>query len=376
MPESLRDVIEDIQKKLKANAYQNEEHVRLSLVARVVQALGWDIWNPGEVATEFQVVPDEDRTKVDMALFAVSSYPAVFIEIKAVGKMEGNLPSIEAQVRDYTRNITTPFAIITDGKLWRFYYVKGDGSFGQKLFDSVDLSKVDTFHAEKVFESYLSKTEVRNGNSENEAKKKLNVTQVYLEMANCFPNAQARTLREPYPNLPDAIILEMSSKGYTVTRQEAVAFIRSRDGKQVVVPEPVTAITSITNTNQQPSLKSANPSGSGKASPQRPVSLILDGRTIKITKANEILKKTADYLVSKGRLTKEKVPVKSGTVYYLVNIEPVNANGRPFEKSARYKMSNGFWLNTNFNHENCLKRAEELLARFLPQASITVEWQQ
>lgn len=43
MPESLRTVIEDIQKKLKANVYQNEEHVRLSLVARVVQALGWDI---------------------------------------------------------------------------------------------------------------------------------------------------------------------------------------------------------------------------------------------------------------------------------------------------------------------------------------------
>ena len=38
MPESLRDVIEDILRKLKANAYQNEEHVRLSLVARVVRS--------------------------------------------------------------------------------------------------------------------------------------------------------------------------------------------------------------------------------------------------------------------------------------------------------------------------------------------------
>jgi len=36
MPESLREAIEDIQRKLKAGAYQNEEHVRLSLVARVV----------------------------------------------------------------------------------------------------------------------------------------------------------------------------------------------------------------------------------------------------------------------------------------------------------------------------------------------------
>jgi hypothetical protein len=36
MPESLREALEDIRRKLSAGAYQNEEHVRLSLVARVV----------------------------------------------------------------------------------------------------------------------------------------------------------------------------------------------------------------------------------------------------------------------------------------------------------------------------------------------------
>lgn len=40
MPETLRDTIEDIRRKLQAGLYQNEEHVRLSLVARVLQALG------------------------------------------------------------------------------------------------------------------------------------------------------------------------------------------------------------------------------------------------------------------------------------------------------------------------------------------------
>ena len=43
MSEGLRQIIEDIRRKLQAGVYQNEEHVRLSLVARVVQALGWDI---------------------------------------------------------------------------------------------------------------------------------------------------------------------------------------------------------------------------------------------------------------------------------------------------------------------------------------------
>jgi predicted type IV restriction endonuclease len=42
MSQSLRETLKDIRCKLVAGVYQNEEHVRLSLVARVLQALGWE----------------------------------------------------------------------------------------------------------------------------------------------------------------------------------------------------------------------------------------------------------------------------------------------------------------------------------------------
>ena len=35
------EILLDIRQRLWGKEYQNEEHVRLSLVARVVQALGW-----------------------------------------------------------------------------------------------------------------------------------------------------------------------------------------------------------------------------------------------------------------------------------------------------------------------------------------------
>jgi len=44
--EPLREAFGDIRRKLAAGVFQNEERVRLSLVARVLQALGWDVWNP------------------------------------------------------------------------------------------------------------------------------------------------------------------------------------------------------------------------------------------------------------------------------------------------------------------------------------------
>ena len=45
MDEVLKDIIE----KLRHEDYQNEEHVRFSLVGRLLKELGWDVWNPKEV---------------------------------------------------------------------------------------------------------------------------------------------------------------------------------------------------------------------------------------------------------------------------------------------------------------------------------------
>ncbi len=99
----MRETIRDIQNKLREGLYCNEEHVRLSLVARILQSLGWDIWNPKETNCEFIVAPTEDSTRVDIALFDISTNPSVFIEVKAVGKIQDNLEKTERQLRDYNQ---------------------------------------------------------------------------------------------------------------------------------------------------------------------------------------------------------------------------------------------------------------------------------
>ena len=107
----MQDTLADIRAKLQSRAYTNEEHVRLSIVARVLQQLGWDIWNPGEVNTEYPPVPSEDKKKVDLALFVNSFAPSVFIEVKAVGKLQDKdaLSRTEQQLRNYNRDNTAMF---------------------------------------------------------------------------------------------------------------------------------------------------------------------------------------------------------------------------------------------------------------------------
>src|SRR5208337_2251826 len=121
----MNELLTDIKAKLQRGDYKNEEHIRLSLVARVLQALGWNIWNPTEVNAEFVVVPTEDNKKVDVALFLRSNLPSVFIEIKAVGQMQGKLTAIEQQMRNYNRDNQAMFTVITDGRNWRFYISSG-----------------------------------------------------------------------------------------------------------------------------------------------------------------------------------------------------------------------------------------------------------
>ena len=135
----MKDVLEDIAARLRANEYANEEHIRLSLVARLLQALGWNIWNPQEVNTEFCATRNEDSTRVDVALFVRRTDPSVYIEVKALGKIDKNLADIERQMRDYNRNNTAEFSVLTDGRKWRFYLSQTGGEFSQKFFKEVDL---------------------------------------------------------------------------------------------------------------------------------------------------------------------------------------------------------------------------------------------
>ncbi len=87
----MKDMLLDIRQKLNEGVYKNEEHVRLSLVGRVIQRLGWDLWNPREVNSEFAVLPQEDQSRVDLALFLTPHSPVVFIEVKPVGKLTGDM---------------------------------------------------------------------------------------------------------------------------------------------------------------------------------------------------------------------------------------------------------------------------------------------
>jgi Domain of unknown function (DUF4357)/Type I restriction enzyme R protein N terminus (HSDR_N) len=235
------ETLQDIRCRLQAGEYKNEEHVRLSLVARLVQELGWNIWNPTEVFTEFKATELEDNTRVDIALFANNfAGDAIFIECKNVGRIGDDLAKVERQLRDYNRNHSALFTIITDGQHWRFYYALTAGEFAQKVFARFDLRHDDLAEAAETLQRFLSRAAILDGSARRAAEGYLLLSRKGQAMQDVLPEAEKRITLPPFPALPDALVELLAAKGLVVTRAEALAFLAGE-----ALPKPAGPIATV-----------------------------------------------------------------------------------------------------------------------------------
>ncbi len=255
----MRTVLEDIRQKLRDRVYKNEEHVRLSLVARLLIELGWDAWNPAEVFTEFLPTPDEDSTRVDVALLLTTFAPSVFIEVKAADKLAGDIRQFESQLRDYNRNNTALFTIITDGRRWRFYYSQTGGEFANKCFKTLDLLFDELDELETAFRTFLQKNEIVSGTAKRNAENYLRLNQEQKAMEDAMPQAKKAVLEPPFPSLPEAIVKLVASIGLTVTLEKATRFIQKSGSRPLPSPE----INILPPQPKQPSFRPARRTAGG-----------------------------------------------------------------------------------------------------------------
>jgi hypothetical protein len=233
----MHEILLDIQQRLRRKEYKNEEHVRLSLVARVVQELGWDIWNPTEVFTEFKATKKEDHTRVDVALFTRDfEATAIFIECKGVGAFATDLAAVERQLRDYNRDHTALFTIITDGRHWRFYFSFTSGEFKDKLFCKFDLQQDGLEEIAGYFDTFLRRDNITNHSARQKAEAYLMLGKKDRAMQDVLPDAQKLVSQPPFPSLPEAMVQLLAAKVLTITPAEAQAFLMGTPPEKVAEP--------------------------------------------------------------------------------------------------------------------------------------------
>jgi predicted type IV restriction endonuclease len=252
----MKPILENITSGLRRGNYKNEEHVRVAIVLRLLQALGWDIWNTTEVNTEFSPVRDEDSSRLDVAIFMPPQHlrPALFIEVKAVGKLLAQIEFAEKQLRDYNRNNQAEISVLTDGRLWRFYLAGAAGEFRQKCFEDIDFldpnSTLDD--SVEILRLFLSRESLSSGQAVEQARIFLRRTDDQRIMFDLLPLALRDAELDPTVSAVECFVRRCKEHAVVCPHDDAKKFIldnRSPAKKQTVFitaepPQPATHLES------------------------------------------------------------------------------------------------------------------------------------
>ena len=129
---SLQQAINGICEKIDKD--WNEAQVSQGVVLRVLDALGWPIFNPSIVFPEYPIGGD----KIDFAL-CKGENPLIYIEVKRNSITLGETE--EKQLFKYAFQKSVPLGILTNGHNWKFYYPPEGGYSGQRCFRNLNIYK-------------------------------------------------------------------------------------------------------------------------------------------------------------------------------------------------------------------------------------------
>ena len=376
---NMNEILSDIRDKLAKNYFQNEEHVRISLVLRILFELGWDIWNPKEVNSEFKAVPNEDTSRVDIALF-LNEYlpPSIFIEIKSVGKIDTDLFRIEQQLRDYNRNNTAQFSIITEGQKWRFYYSQTGGEFSQKCFKVIDIIQNDLSDVINSLTLFLSKDEILSGNSKKEAERLLKLNQKQRALEDALPRVKRMISEYPFPSLPQALVEIASKLGFTITEEEAKEFAQQSTQKNTTKEKFSTKMRII-----NPQIKDRDKFSSGATYNldslpsmdiinSKPSKIVISTKEYDTKDWTDLCKKFVLFLIEDNYLTESDLPIYtySGKDKYFIAKEAKHENP---ERDGKWVKVGNFFIDVKYNANNHVKNILKTLDSLNIQNDIDIK---
>jgi len=144
--EKLKAVADQIIARLPMVKNKGEEATKQALVLPMLDALGFDIWNPTEVCPEYEAdfvatKKQGPKEKVDFAIL-LENTPRIYLEVKSV---DVSLDGHEGQLARYFNATTSvSLAILTNGIEYRFYTDTGDlNIMDSRPFHTAKLNEVD-----------------------------------------------------------------------------------------------------------------------------------------------------------------------------------------------------------------------------------------
>ncbi|MFN4244027.1 MAG: type I restriction enzyme HsdR N-terminal domain-containing protein [Tepidisphaerales bacterium] len=158
---SLEDTIKDIVKRLREGAFRNEQSISTGIVLKLLNQLGWDIFDNRIVWPEYST----GEGRADYALCVPPEKPALLIEVKQPGSAEEGV----RQVLSYAFHVGAPFAVLTDGKTWSFYLPAEQGQYEDRRVYKLDLIERTPSESADLLRRFLAFERVKSGEARKDA---------------------------------------------------------------------------------------------------------------------------------------------------------------------------------------------------------------
>ena len=230
---SLDTTLADITARLRENGFPNEQAISQGIVLRVLRELGWDTYDTAVVWPEYQT----GSGRADFALCHPASKPAIFIEVKHVGRAEGAVH----QALQYAFHCGVPFVVLTDGRSWSFYLPAEQGDYDERRVYKLDLYERSAGEAAETFRRYLTCENVASGKSLAAARTEYRNRNRRSQAKAAIPEAWRELVQKRDSRLLESLADAVESKvGFPPDADDVVAFLGGaaapRSAEPVAVP--------------------------------------------------------------------------------------------------------------------------------------------
>lgn len=258
---SLDTTLADIAARLRENGFPNEQAISQGIVLRVLHELGWDTYDPVVVWPEYQT----GEGRADFALCHPPSKPAIFIEVKHVGRAEGAVQ----QALQYAFHCGVPFVVLTDGRSWSFYLPAEQGDYDERRVYKLDLYERSASDAAETFRLYLAHDNVTSGESLTAARTSYRNRNRRSQAKRTMPEAWRELVHKRDGRLIEILADAVASKvGFPPDDDDVVAFLGSVAAAKP--GEPLSAPPTLSRNTATPPTKTQDAgTAGGRLSPDR-----------------------------------------------------------------------------------------------------------
>lgn len=313
---------------------KNEAAVRQQIIDPVLRELGWDIENPDVV------VPEENTGEGGFPDYSLLQEGKKIILLEAKKLSEDTLQHIK-QLARYSSDVGSRYGLITNGSDYVLF--KSYEEFKPYIDRIIWRVNIEGDSVERTLRNLTSLSPNHVMKIEELASKSDNLNSLWDELIE-----DPETFSSVFSNyFMDQLNTRFAKYKYDI--EEVRDFLREKS-ESLLSPESMES--PITNHNDNET----------SYSNRYYTKMRLQGREYRISAQNQILINVANWLIEKGKLSRNNVPIESGYKRYLINRENRNRDGKPLPGGK--PINGNLWIMLNLSASNIVVKAYELLEKF------------